>query len=248
MNSKQTLPILILSLLLISTACVDLNFFPCIKPSGEVVEEIRITDDFNAINVLLPANVYVTLDTYNSISIVSTENILEHISTSARGQTLYIDNTQCMQTSDDDIVVFITTPDINSVKLSGSGNIYLNSPFTGQDATLEISGSGNIYCSYMNYEHLTTSISGSGTANLIGDVKNHRVQISGSGKVNAFELFSEYAQIQISGSGQARVNVWDHLDAGISGSGNIYYSGNPTVNINISGSGAVYHIVNNFED
>lgn len=248
MNSKRTLPILVLSFLLISTSCVDLDFFPCIKPSGEVVEETRITDDFNSINILLQANVYVTLDTYNSVSIVATENILEHISSSSRGQILYIDNTQCLRTSDDDIVIFITTPDINSVKLSGSGNIYLNSPFTGQNASLEVSGSGNIYSSYMNYEHISTSVSGSGTANLIGDVANHRVQISGSGKVNAFDLFSEHAQIQISGSGQAQVNAWNHLDANISGSGNIYYTGNPTVNINISGSGAVYHIVNNDED
>lgn len=248
MKYKLSFPALYISLLLITASCVDTDFFPCIKPLGKAVEEIRITDDFNSINVALQANVYVTLDTYNSISIIAAENIMEHISTSSRGQTLYIDNTQCLITNDDDITVFITTPDINSVKLSGSGNIYLNSSFTGQKATLEVSGSGNIFCTYMDYEYITSSISGSGTANLIGDVANHKVQISGSGRVNAFELLSQNTQIQLSGSGQAQVYVWDYLDASISGSGNIYYTGDPAVNINISGSGAVYHIVNNFED
>jgi hypothetical protein len=243
MNTKLFPILLIISSLFLTTSCEESDFFPCISPSGRAMEESRYTDEFTSIQVGVHATVYVEYAPENSVSIVAAGNILDQISTTSRSNTLFIDNTRCLRTRNDDIIVYITTPEIGTIKLLGSGNIFIDSPFTGNRTTLEVSGSGSIFFPELSYNEVRTSISGSGNITIAGDATNHELQISGSGKVNAYKFISDEARIQISGSGSAKVNVTRKLDAKISGSGNIYYMGNPHTKINISGSGSVNHIV-----
>jgi hypothetical protein len=241
MKIKLYTLVLIISSFVI-TSCDESDFFPCISPHGRALEESRFTAEFTSIQVGVKADVYVEYAPENTVSIVAAENILEHISTTNRNNTLYIDNSQCLRVDNDDIIIYITTPEIGSVKLLGSGNIFIDSPFYGEKMILDISGSGSIYFPELSYDEVRTSISGSGNVSLSGDTFNHMVQISGSGKINAYELISEEVNIHISGSGSAKVNVIERLDAKISGSGKVYYMGNPHTRINISGSGSVHHV------
>jgi hypothetical protein len=247
MKTKLYSFVLIISSVLLTTSCEESDFFPCISPYGREVEESRFTADFTSIQVGVKANVYVEYAPENSISIIASENILEQISTSNRNNTLYVDNSRCLRVDNNDIIIYITTPEIGSVKLLGSGNIFIDSPFYGERMVIEISGSGSISFPELSYDEVRTSISGSGNVSISGDTFNHLIQISGSGKINAYELVSDEVKIHISGSGSAKVNVIEHLDAKISGSGEVYYMGNPHTRINISGSGSVHHVDSNWK-
>jgi len=234
--------------LFLSTSCIEADYFPCVKPSGETITETRMTDTFNGVTLSLHGNVYVTYGSENSIEIVAPENLLEHISTSTRHNKLTISSTRCLRNKLEDIQVYITTPEISSLKMMGSGNIIVESPFYGSFATMEISGSGNIKFQDANYQNLQSSISGSGNIKVSGKAENHTLQISGSGKVNAYELMSEQAQVRISGSGSVEITVAKHIEARISGSGKVFYKGNPGTNFNISGSGSIQNVAENLPE
>jgi hypothetical protein len=175
------------------------------------------------------------------VVIVAAGNILDEISTTTYGRTLHIDNIRCMVNKSTDIAIYITTPEINTVKLHSSGNIYLEG-FEGDKTTLELSGSGNINFSGMDFYKVHSIVSGTGNIRLSGITYDNVIQISGSGNVSSYDLFTQEALVQISGSGDAKVNVFRFLDARISGSGRIIYKGNPRVQILITGSGSVSKI------
>ncbi len=225
---------------LLFSSCEPVDYLPCVKPSGAAVEEIRTTDSFNGINLSMHANVNVTKAEEHSVVIVAAANIQEHITVHSNGQTLYIDNNRCLRTRKDDIKIFITTPEVQKLNLSGSGTIFLDGGFEGEHLQLSLSGSGKILVESVSYQSITSNLSGSGDIKTGGITHKQNVSISGSGNVEGYALQSANANVRISGSGNAKVFVTGLLEGRIAGSGNIWYIGNPTVNISIAGSGAIH--------
>jgi uncharacterized protein (AIM24 family) len=144
--------------------------------------------------------------------------------------------------SDHDIEIDITVTDLKSLKVSGSGDIIVDSDTLVLEHELEmrISGSGAIYLK-ADLPSIDASISGSGDLELSGITQNLDIDISGSGRVEAFELASENARIEVSGSGKTEVFVdGGILDVDISGSGKVWYKGNPSsLVMDVSGSGEI---------
>ena len=85
----------------------------------------------------------------------------------------------------------------------------------------------------------SVTISGSGSAKLIGSADEVKFINEGSGKIKAYDFPVKKAEIDIEGSGYIYVNVSESLVARIDGSGNIYYIGNPAINFKEFGSGSL---------
>jgi hypothetical protein len=236
---------IILSVLIIVslglTSCWKMDYFPCVSPRGASVEEYRHTGEFNGINLRMHANVYVSVGQEHSITILAAENILELIETKSTGNKLIIDSSRCLRTRNNDVSIFITMPEIDLLRVAGSGNIVVDNFFYGESIAAEVSGSGKIYFSG-EFDRVNSSVSGSGVIDMIGNSRVQNSQISGSGRIEALQMESQVVDVRISGSGEVCVFAIEKLDARISGSGKVYYKGNPSVNINISGSGNVYHL------
>ncbi|TVQ92648.1 MAG: DUF2807 domain-containing protein [Bacteroidetes bacterium] len=232
--------ILFASALMLSS-CWKVDYFPCVSPRGANVKEERFTGYFDGINLRLPAKVYVNYGKEPSISVIAPENIQEYIETKSTGNTLVIDNSRCLKTTNNDIIIYVTMPDITFLRVAGSGNIIVDSFLYEESISAEVSGSGSIYLSG-EFDRVYCSVSGSGKIDMTGSSYIQNSQISGSGRVDALDMVSELVDIKISGSGQAWVFATKRLDARISGSGKVYYKGNPAININISGSGNVIHL------
>lgn len=236
---KNLFIVMIISLGVLS--CEEADFFPCVKPVGNVLEEFHYTKDFHNIHLFLHANVHVRQGAEFAVTVKAAENILNHIDVSSNGTTLYIDNNRCLRTRARDVSIFITMPELESIRLLGSGNIYIETPFKGKNATIEVSGSGNVHFPEANFETIHLALSGSGIVNLGGTSTKNTVHVTGSGRINAFGMETNESNVRISGSGNVEVNVIDFLEARISGSGNIYYMGNPSVNVSITGTGKFNH-------
>jgi len=241
MKRRILFKVFILIATLSLSSCWKMDYFPCASPKGASVEEYRYTGTFDGINLRMQANVFVNIGEEYSITILAAENILELIETKSTGNTLIIDNSRCLRTRNNDIRVFITMPEVNLLRVAGSGNILVDSYLYGESMAAEVSGSGKIYFSG-EFDQINSSVSGSGVIDMTGSSRVQSSQISGSGKIDALELESKFVEVRISGSGEACVNAVQKLDAIISGSGKVYYKGNPSVNINISGSGNLYHL------
>jgi len=223
--------------------------------NNNVVEETRSSDPFNRVVNEGNFNVYVENDTIWEVTIRAESNLISYIKTEVRGTVLFV-------YTDDDLKnhaameIYIKTPDINEISLSGSGLIYADSLFTNEleinlsgsgdirgqveadKIETKISGSGWVSMGVIT-DNLLTSVSGSGNMEYWGEATTASFTISGSGSVRAYDLLVNDCWASISGSGDMQLNVANYLNVNISGSGSIFYIGDPTTEINISGSGQV---------
>lgn len=225
----------LLAALAVFSSCDDDVFG--IKGEGDVVDEYRSVSDFDAISAGIPGNIYLKQGEKEEILIEAQPNILDNIQTSVRNGELTIKFDRNVR-GHQEINIYLTTPDIKEISLSGSGNLEGQNLIKTRDLAVSVSGSGDVDLE-VETEELSSFVSGSGKIQYTGFTEDHELKISGSGDIKAFELESNYAKVRISGSGEARLFVNEELEAKISGSGDIEYKGSPKISSKISGSGKI---------
>jgi hypothetical protein len=225
---------------------LSLFVFSCHKVTGDgpVVAETRSVSGFNGLDLRVGATVYYTQSPDIKVEVSAQQNILDVLQTYVSGNKLvvkYKDNVRV--TSDELIRVNISAPDINSLQLSGSGNLYVNTPIATGSLDLEISGSGDVILTELNTAYLDANISGSGSIRISsGTTTEEKLKISGSGSLELENLGASRVTTNTSGSGTIKVTASQVLNVTISGSGHVYYKGSPQVNISASGSGRVIRL------
>ena len=251
MKTRSTNILLFAAFLLIVSAC-NKSIIP-VKGNGDVTTETREMSEFSKVANAGEFDVYIIQSDDYSVSIEAESNLIGRIRTRMNGSTLEIDTKDNLKPSRP-MKLYIRTPDVNGVSLSGSGIIDLGD-ITTDDLSVSLSGSGEIMGS-VQADKVYLSISGSGISNLdiycntietyisgSGDMyfngtgNKAQFNISGSGAVKAYNFELQECTSKISGSGDMYVNVASLLNVIISGSGSVYYIGYPTINTNISGSG-----------
>jgi hypothetical protein len=197
--------------------------------NAEGFDEITSNGDFTI--TVMPGNSY-------SVEITAESNLLPYITTNVDGRTLKIRTTGIHSLRQNEpIEIFITTPVLNGLSLSGSGLIETGN-FRSTDFDLSVSGSGDIKTK-ISSDKIKANVSGSGTILIEGDAASTNFVISGSGKIKTYNLLQDQCQAAISGSGDMYVNASQLIDARISGSGRVYFISHPVIRTSISGSGDV---------
>ena len=222
--------------LLFGISSCDEDLF--LEGNGNLRSEFRVASGFDAIASSGDFKVTVTPGSNYSVEVSAESNILPYIETDVIGNTLKI-RTRGVHSLRENypIEVFITTPVLNELSLSGSGLIKTGS-FVSDDFKIAISGSGDIDTE-ISTDMMKANISGSGTVFLEGDANEAELVISGSGKIKSYNFPQRHCKAVISGSGDMFVNASHTIDARISGSGRVYYINHPVIHTSISGSGAV---------
>lgn len=221
-------------------------FSSCKKVWGEgpLVTETRNPGNFQGIRMAVSGNVYYKQDATYKLEIQAQRNILDVLETPIINNELVIQFKHDVRARRyEDIIVTITAPAINSLSVSGSGNIKTTGAFTAQDMRLSVSGSGDIQVPQLASNSIDAVISGSGNIFVLGgNTNNEQLSISGSGSIDLLNVPAKSAIVRTSGSGTSKVNASDNLDVNISGSGTVYYKGNPVITVKTSGSGQLVHL------
>lgn len=210
--------------------------------TGPLVTETRNTGNFTGVSVEFGGKVNVHMGSPLKVEVTAQQNIQDVLRTDVVGGVLRIDYKNGVWVKNNsDVVVNITMPYADYLKLSGSGDLDLIGKTVNNSLNVQVSGSGNISIQEVELAGvLDARISGSGDINVYGGTIGHEeLQISGSGTMNLVASQANTADARISGSGDIRLKVTQTLDAHISGSGSIFYSGTPLVSTQISGSGKV---------
>lgn len=224
---------------------LSLFIFSCRKVTGDgpVINQTRVVPEFNGIDMRINASVYFTQSPVYKVEVSAQQNLLDVLQTYVSSNKLVIKFKDDIRVrSHEAIRVEVSAPDINSLRLSGSGSLHVAGPITTNSLELDISGSGDMNLSELNTGYLDANISGSGNVNLSkGTATEEKLKISGSGNMNLENVTASRVTTNTSGSGTIKVTATQTLNATISGSGNVYYKGSPEVNASISGSGKVIH-------
>jgi hypothetical protein len=190
----------------------------CKEGSGIRKSEKRNVSSFDSVHLDGAFDVTIELQQKRGLEVAGDDNIIPHIITEVKGDTLYVtsDTSICSKIG---LHVHITNDDIQKITADGSSDISV---------------------SHVKNRSLTVSINGAGDLTASGKTGTFAANISGSGNVSARDLHADEVDISIDGSGDAVVYSSEKLSASIDGAGDISYYGNPgEVRKNISGAGDI---------
>ncbi len=229
---RNTLSLLLLVWTLTFTSCMF-----SVNGTGPVITKARAINSFDMITVDIPANVTIVMSDSTGFAITAQENIIENIRSEESGNKLELTSKRNYRTSKP-VEIVISTNQLKSIKLNGSGNIKVLNLVKGEKMALKINGSGNIQLP-VDMISMDSQINGSGDINLSGKTVDHTIVINGSGNLRAEQLETDNYQIKINGSGDAIVKANGKMDVRLIGSGNVHYTGSPAIETKITGSGEV---------
>jgi hypothetical protein len=238
---KSISKILLAALLLGSAAYAYAGAHPSAKIFTANTED-RHLSGFNAVSVEGPFDVYITQGNTESVKVEAPADVIGRILTEVKGGVLRVYSKRenwhwgNWWGNHKKMAVYVTAKDLNSIHLSGSGDVFFKQGITTNSLKLSIVGSGDVTGS-VNVKVLESSISGSGDMRLSGRADNSTVRVVGSGDFRARDLVTVNTAVHISGSGDASINASNKIDASVSGSGDIHYTG-AAKNISSSKSGS----------
>lgn len=254
---------IILALLAGTQSCyfhIDEGF--CMSGSGNSVAQDFDLRNFTSIENQTVIDVEVVQGDEQIVTVEGDQNIIDQLELIVHGNELSIDlRDGCYKNFN--LKIYITIPELESVAVRSTGNIYigdfenLNTLSLSTSSTGDIIGTGVLdvldlvelkSTSTGNTKlelyttNLTVDMNGTGNMTLVGSCSNQTIEMSGTGNYKAFDLDSETCFVKVSGTGDAKVNVSDELTVRITSIGNVYYMGSPSLSLNDSGLGDVIHM------
>lgn len=208
-------------------------------------EQTRKVDPFTEISLRIGAKVHLEQGAKQNLEIVAKPSTLDEIITEVKDGKLIIrfPNKDFFWKTfqPGEITIYITTPEINGLGVSGSGDIIAEDEIKTKSLDLGVSGSGNIKLSELTAERVKAAISGSGDIVLAGKTtaQDLSIAISGSGNLKGMNYSAEDVSVKIAGSGNAEIEAQKNLFVRLAGSGNVTYKGSPLIDQSIAGSGKV---------
>lgn len=208
-------------------------------------EQNRKVDPFTEISLRIGAKVHLEQGAKQNLEIVAKSSTLDEIVTEVKDGKLIIrfpNKDYFWKTfQPGEITIYITTPEIDGLGISGSGDIIAENEIKTKILDLGVSGSGNIRLSELSAERVKAAISGSGDIVLAGKTASQdlSVAISGSGNFKGLDFSADDVSIKIAGSGNVDVEANKNLYVRLAGSGNVTYKGKPMIDQSIAGSGKV---------
>ncbi|MFI5137879.1 MAG: head GIN domain-containing protein [Sphingobacteriales bacterium] len=211
--------------------------------AAEVVD--RHLSGFNAVNVAGPFDVDIVQGATESVKVEAPADVIDRIITEVNGGVLKIYNRHDSWNWGEwwghhkKILVHVTAKDLNSINITGSGDVSFREGITTNSLKLRISGSGDM-TGKLAVKTLESSITGSGDMKLSGRAESSTVSLVGSGDFTARNLITVSSAVRVSGSGDAEINASEKVDAAVNGSGDIRYTGAAkNINSRKSGSGDI---------
>lgn len=209
-----------------------------IKGSGVKSTQSIDIGSFENLRLNSSADVQISLGKSQQITLTTDDNLLSNVSFTIKGDTLVISNDKSYRTKLG-TKIDIEVPELDAVKVYGSGDIDLEGAEHMRDFAARVYGSGDISLDDIEVSNLELEVNGSGDIVVDGRTKDLRIKVNGSGDIDARSLEARNAQARVNGSGDIVLHATEELSAAVSGSGDIRYKGSPKVSVKDNGSGDV---------
>ncbi len=223
--------ILILSAILFSYSSATAQFWKnkTVKGNGDMTSETRNTNNYDEVSLTGSMDVKLIAGREGEIKVEAESNLMKYIITEVKGNSLKIaseDGVNLEPSRTRNIKITVPVEDIESVKLTGSGDLWNSNKLRVTNFQTHLTGSGDITLN-LDAEKVESTITGSGDTDLKGNTNSFKCKITGSGDFDASGFEAKVVEATVMGSGDIRVNVTQSLKARVMGSGDIRYRGNP---------------------
>ena len=202
---------------------------------GPRVTQIRSLKGFEEIQVLGSPTVYYEQGDTFGVRIEGPENLVNDIVTEVSGKALVIRNKGKIGMLNisindwDDLAVHVTSPDLVSVMLSGSGDFMAHKQIDTDNMQITLRGSGDIDIENLICDHCVTELVGSGDVSIASlDAMTSEVTLVGSGDMSLKQKNVRQTDISLRGSGDISVEFKEgchEVNARLLGSGDVSLKG-----------------------
>lgn len=204
----------LLAAITLVSACDDNGIFA----SGNIISETRSVDDFNSIDISVPANIYISQEPDQNLLIETHENIMNVVETVVINGELNITLSRSLRRVET-LNIYISAADYERIELSGATILRSEGCLTLDNLEIRSSGASNI--------------------DICGQADELDVRLSGASNFKGYGMESQIVNIRVSGASNMQVTAEQMLDVRISGAASVRYKGNPQINSDISGAGSL---------
>lgn len=209
------------------------------KGNNKVSQERTEIRDFNAITIAGSPDVYYTQGKGFSVKVVAPEKIINHVITEVENHRLNISiersvsfigkgGTNISFGGDNNVKVYVTSPDIVAVTVNGSGFFSSEKKIDTDKMALRLNGSGDIIISDIVCDDISAELAGSGDVEVNNvNAMTAKWRVYGSGDMEVKQRDVVTTEVNLSGSGDVSVNCVNcgTVTSSLQGSGDIMLSG-----------------------
>ena len=218
-----------------SCSCSRENISLAFSNGGPLVTQTRSLRGFEAIEIMgSPTVFYQQADSF-SVKVKGPKELVDNILTDVSLGKLTIRNRGKIGVfnvsfgDDSKLAVYVTSPDLVSVYLGGSGDFISEKPVDTDVININLKGSGDIQFADLLCDHCNLEVVGSGDASIRNlDTCESDVVLIGSGDVNIRQQNTKATRLTLRGSGDVNVEFGSgcgSVDAELMGSGDIVMRG-----------------------
>lgn len=241
MKAKRSMIVSLLVLVMAQTIVSCVSCVSCGRNGVEVFDEgtdvtqVRHLKGFNRIEILGSPTVYYTQSDSFSVKVEGPERLVDNIITKVEDGILLIRNKGKIGMINinfgnlKDVVVYVKSPDLIGVLLSGSGDFICQNRIDTDEMSVVLRGSGDMTFNDILCDHCTAELTGSGDIDIQRlEALSSSVTLIGSGDVDVFQSNVQETDIMLRGSGDIAVRFdgdCKKVDCQLVGSGDISLRG-----------------------
>lgn len=225
--------IVLLTAAVTMTSCVDIRREHTLFGTSSITEQ-RGLKGFEEIEISGSPTVYYTQADHFSVVLKGSESQVKDIITEMDGKTLVIRNKRKfgvfnVQLGDDDLSIHVTSPDITSIRLNGSGDFISRGLIDSDNMDILLRGSGDVQVKDLICDRCHVELIGSGDLDVSRlEAQEVSAMLVGSGDMNLGLLKVDDTSLQLKGSGDIDAAFNEgcgSVDCELRGSGDITLEG-----------------------
>ncbi|HEX2908674.1 MAG TPA: head GIN domain-containing protein [Phototrophicaceae bacterium] len=186
--------------------------------SGKIITETRQIGNFNTLALEGIGDLTIVQGTEQGLTIETDDNIVKHITTEVKGDTLFISYDNRPFRPSQSIRYTLRVKNFPKLLLKGDGKVTANSITT---------------------ETLAINLEGRSEITLAGSANTQVITIKGDGKYQAQALKTQDARVSIEGLGTADIWAEKTLDIQLSGASKVTYYGTPRLTQKVQGMSTI---------
>lgn len=218
-----------------------------VKGNGVIVEKRVSINDFNEIEASSAFEIKYSVGPTTDIRFVGDENLMKYIRVTQKGNKLTIrmdsrvdknNNRAVGFQFSDDMKVYVSSPSLNSINLSGACEFDTEEDMVIYSPKLyvECNGASQVDIE-VEVSQLNFILTGASKAEVEGKALNVKYDVSGASKVDAEELLSQDVTVDASGASKLKIRAINSIKGSLSGASFLNYIGD-TEKVNLSTSGS----------
>ncbi|SMC00494.1 hypothetical protein SAMN00120144_1248 [Hymenobacter roseosalivarius DSM 11622] len=198
------------------------------------IKQTRKVGNFEAVSASGAVNIFLRQGNAPTVVVETAEEGQQYLVTEVQGGVLKIYRAkginwrELLGGGSDKVNVYITSPRLRAVTVSGASSVKGESAWVADELKLQTSGASDMVLS-IKAKSLVVNCSGASDVKLSGQADRQQVSVSGGSEYEAYALQSRNAQIGASGASEVEVSVDGELTSNASGASSIRYRGSARV-------------------